>query len=56
MIERKFAMEHLPDDPLFKLAYVCYEAIPPVLRKDLSFRCAGFRVHHDRRVHQQRAY
>lgn len=32
MIEREFAMEHLPDDPLFKLANVCYEAIPPVLK------------------------
>merc|ERR1719215_1032213 len=31
MIQRSFAAEHFPDDPLFKLANVCYEAIPPVL-------------------------
>jgi citrate synthase len=31
MIQREFAMEHMPDDPLFKLTGVCLEAIPPVL-------------------------
>lgn len=32
MIQREFAAKHFPDDPLFKLASVCYEAIPPVLQ------------------------
>eukprot|EP00933_Yihiella_yeosuensis_P006392 TRINITY_DN11108_c1_g3_i1.p1 TRINITY_DN11108_c1_g3~~TRINITY_DN11108_c1_g3_i1.p1 ORF type:complete len:462 (-),score=83.79 TRINITY_DN11108_c1_g3_i1:211-1596(-) len=32
MIQRAFAAEHFPDDPLFKLANVCFEAIPPVLQ------------------------
>jgi len=31
MIQREFARKNFPDDPLFKLANVCYEAIPPVL-------------------------
>merc|ERR1719293_567266 len=31
MIQREFAAERFPDDPLFKLANVCYKAIPPVL-------------------------
>merc|ERR1719145_565614 len=31
MIQRDFAAERFPDDPLFKLASVCFEAIPPVL-------------------------
>jgi len=31
MIQREFAAQRFPDDPLFKLANVCYEAIPPVL-------------------------
>lgn len=31
MIQRDFAATHFPDDPLFKLANVCYKAIPPVL-------------------------
>merc|ERR1719446_850465 len=31
MIQREFAAKHFPEDPLFKLANVCYEAIPPVL-------------------------
>jgi citrate synthase len=30
-IQRQFAQDHFPDDPLFKLANVCYQAIPPVL-------------------------
>jgi len=30
-IQRAFAAKHFPEDPLFKLANVCYEAIPPVL-------------------------
>lgn len=31
-IQRDFAAAHFPDDPLFKLAKVCFEAIPPVLQ------------------------
>merc|ERR1740121_3408037 len=31
MIQREFAAQRFPDDPLYKLANVCYEAIPPVL-------------------------
>jgi len=31
MIQREFARKHFPDDELFELANVCYEAIPPVL-------------------------
>jgi citrate synthase len=31
MIQRDFALKHMPDDPLFKLTGVCLEAIPPVL-------------------------
>merc|ERR1712107_937640 len=31
LIQRDFAKEKFPNDPLFKLANVCYEAIPPVL-------------------------
>jgi len=32
VIQREFAMENFPDNELFKLANVCYEAIPPVLQ------------------------
>lgn len=32
MIQRQFAAENFPDDPLFKLANVCFQAIPPVLQ------------------------
>jgi len=32
MIQRDFAREHFPEDPLFKLANVCFQAIPPVLQ------------------------
>lgn len=32
MIQREFARKKFPNDPLFKLANVCYEAIPPVLK------------------------
>jgi len=32
MLQREFARKKFPDDPLFKLANVCYEAIPPVLK------------------------
>jgi len=32
IIQREFAQENFPDDPLFKLANVCFEAIPPVLK------------------------
>jgi len=32
MIQRQYAQDNFPDDPLFKLANVCYEAIPPVLQ------------------------
>jgi citrate synthase len=31
LIQRDFAAARFPDDPLFKLANVCFEAIPPVL-------------------------
>merc|ERR1719336_2585249 len=31
-IQMEFAQEHMPGDPLFKLASVCYQAIPPVLQ------------------------
>jgi citrate synthase len=31
MIQREWALEHMPDDKLFKLASACFEAIPPVL-------------------------
>jgi len=31
-IQRDFAAENFPDDPLFKLANVCFQAIPPVLQ------------------------
>jgi citrate synthase len=31
IIQREFAQENFPDDPLFKLANTCFEAIPPVL-------------------------
>uniref|UniRef100_A0A7S1RY72 Citrate synthase n=1 Tax=Alexandrium catenella TaxID=2925 RepID=A0A7S1RY72_ALECA len=31
IIQQEFAKEHMANDPLFKLANVCYEAIPPVL-------------------------
>jgi len=31
-IQSAFAKEHMPDDPLFKLANICYQAIPPVLQ------------------------
>jgi len=31
LIEREYALEKFPDDPLFKLANTCFEAIPPVL-------------------------
>jgi citrate synthase len=32
MIQRDFAAQRFPDDPLFKLANVCFQAIPPVLQ------------------------
>lgn len=31
-IQHAFAEKHFPDDPLFKLANVCFQAIPPVLQ------------------------
>lgn len=31
LIQRDFAKAKLPDDPIFKLANICFEAIPPVL-------------------------
>jgi len=33
MIQREFAAKKFPNDPLFKLANACYQAIPPVLQK-----------------------
>merc|ERR1719188_1174727 len=32
MIQKEFAEAHFPDDPLFRLANVCFKAIPPVLK------------------------
>jgi len=32
IIQREFAQENFPDDPLFHLANTCFEAIPPVLK------------------------
>jgi len=32
IIQREFAQENFPEDPLFKLANICFEAIPPVLQ------------------------
>merc|ERR1712032_765113 len=32
MIQRAYAQELFPNDPLFKLANVCFEAIPPVFK------------------------
>jgi len=32
MIQRKYAMDNFPDDPLVKLANACFQAIPPVLQ------------------------
>merc|ERR1719472_623606 len=32
IIQSEFAQENFPDDELFKLAKVCYQAIPPVLQ------------------------
>jgi len=31
-IQHEFASKHMPDDPLFELANICYQAIPPVLQ------------------------
>jgi len=31
-LEHEFAMKHLPNDPTFKLANACLQAIPPVLK------------------------
>jgi citrate synthase len=31
-IQSEFAQENFPDDPLYKLAKVCFQAIPPVLQ------------------------
>merc|ERR1712232_361268 len=32
LIQREFAQKNFPDDPLVKLAEVCFQAIPPVLQ------------------------
>jgi len=32
VIQREFAQENFPEDPLFKLANICFQAIPPVLQ------------------------
>jgi citrate synthase len=32
VLEHEFAMKNLPDDPTFKLANACFQAIPPVLK------------------------
>merc|ERR1711953_694575 len=31
-LEHEFAMKNLPDDPTFKLANACLQAVPPVLK------------------------
>jgi len=33
MLEREFALKHCPNDPLFKLVDLCFQAIPPTLEK-----------------------
>jgi len=33
MLEREFALKHTPNDPLFKLVDLCYQAVPPTLEK-----------------------
>lgn len=33
MLEREFALKKCPNDPLFKLVDICYQAIPPTLEK-----------------------
>merc|ERR1740139_391411 len=33
MLEREFALKHTPNDPLFKLVDLCFQAIPPTLEK-----------------------
>merc|ERR1712194_333316 len=33
MLEREFALKKCPNDPLFKLVDLCYQAIPPTLEK-----------------------
>ena len=32
MLQRDFALKHLPDDPLFKLVSKLYETVPGVLQ------------------------
>merc|ERR1719174_1600073 len=32
VLEHEFAKKHMPDDPVFKLADACLQAIPPVLK------------------------
>merc|ERR1719389_603329 len=32
IIQREFAQKNFPDDPLVKLAELCYQAVPPVLQ------------------------
>jgi len=32
VLEHEFAMKNLPNDPTFKLANACYQAVPPVLK------------------------
>jgi len=41
MIQREFARKKFPNDPLFKLANVCYEAIPPLLQATGMCRILG---------------
>lgn len=31
-IEREFCLEHIADDPMFKLSEICYKTIPPILK------------------------
>ncbi|KAF4738987.1 hypothetical protein FOZ62_022215, partial [Perkinsus olseni] len=32
VLEREFCLEHIADDPMFKLSEVCFETIPPILQ------------------------
>lgn len=33
MVQREFALKHLPDDPMFKLVAQLYDIVPDVLRE-----------------------
>lgn len=33
MVQREFALKHLPDDPMFKLVAQLYDIVPDILRE-----------------------